>query len=86
MPKTIRIKPTPAARQYAEWSHGIDGEWAVVFPSHHSASVFVRLAGGTAPTRTDGNRAWRWTMPDGASATLADDPDDRTLVFVPATA
>lgn len=84
MPKTIRIKPTPAARQYAEWSHGVEGEWAVGFPSYEDASQFVRLAGGTSIRRA--GKAWQWTMPDGASATLADDRDDLTVVFVPANA
>jgi hypothetical protein len=84
MSKCIRIKPGTAPEIYRQWASGTDGEYAVVFPSYTDAHVFVRLAGGTDIRRV--GAAWQWTMPDGASATLDTDPDDRTVVFVPATA
>ena len=80
---TIRIRSN-AADEYRRWQSTTNGPWEASFPSYSDASEFVRLAGGRHARRT--GAAWTWTMPDGWTATLSDDPDDCMVVFAPPSA
>jgi hypothetical protein len=80
---TIRIRSN-AAEEYQRWQSSAERAWEASFPSYADASHFVRLAGGRDARRT--GAAWTWTMPDGWTATLSDDRDDRSIVFAPPSA
>jgi len=80
---TIRIRSN-AAEEYQRRQSSAERAWEASFPSYADASHFVRLAGGRDARRT--GAAWTWTMPDGWTATLSDDRDDRSIVFAPPSA
>ena len=81
-PNLITVKPETPADCYLRMAHGMEEPWSAAFSSHREALNFVRLAGGTSMSRV--GKSWYWTMPDGATARIADDIDDNHIDFTPA--